>query len=205
MLPDLALDDIENRNLVLEPQTPASPTTTIEKPRAEALCNSLSDGLLVPRVAAGRDLGGDRGPAGDRPGDDRRDDAARVAARRQVPRPGLSPADRTLLAVAGWLLPRSRWSSSAVTPATLLRWHRRLVDRSRDFAKIAARSRRGLSSSRPLRREPSHRAALGARASGSTGEAPRSSRPPGHKRPNTGPRRCGRSRARLRTRRCGRR
>ena len=47
--------------------------------------------------------------------------------RRQVPRPALRPADRLFLAAASRLLPRMRWSSFLVKPATLLRWHRRLV------------------------------------------------------------------------------
>jgi putative transposase len=45
----------------------------------------------------------------------------------KVRRPELAPADRALLAAASRLLPRSRWISFAVTPATLLRWRRRLV------------------------------------------------------------------------------
>jgi putative transposase len=49
--------------------------------------------------------------------------------RRQVNRPQLRPSDRILLAAASGLLPRSRWSSFLVSPATLLRWHRRLVAR----------------------------------------------------------------------------
>ena len=47
--------------------------------------------------------------------------------RRQVGRPTFRPADRWLLAAAARMLPRVRWSSFLVTPATLLRWHRRLV------------------------------------------------------------------------------
>jgi putative transposase len=47
--------------------------------------------------------------------------------RRQVARPRLEPADRVLLAAISRVLPRTRWSCSLVTPATLLRWHRRLV------------------------------------------------------------------------------
>src|SRR5437660_1819459 len=49
--------------------------------------------------------------------------------RRQTRRPQLTMADRVLLAAASRLLPRSSWRSFLVTPATLLRWHRRLVAR----------------------------------------------------------------------------
>jgi putative transposase len=47
--------------------------------------------------------------------------------RRQVPRPAFGWGDRMLLAAASRMLPRDRWSSFLVTPATLLHWHRRLV------------------------------------------------------------------------------
>ncbi len=47
--------------------------------------------------------------------------------RRQVQRPALEPADRAFLAAASRVLDRRRWGSFLVTPATLLRWHRRLV------------------------------------------------------------------------------
>jgi putative transposase len=49
--------------------------------------------------------------------------------RRQARRPRLTMADRVLLAAASRLLPRPTWRSFMVTPATLLRWHRRLVAR----------------------------------------------------------------------------
>jgi putative transposase len=49
--------------------------------------------------------------------------------RRQAGRPQLTTADRVLLAAASRLLPRPNWRSFMVTPATLLRWHRRLVAR----------------------------------------------------------------------------
>ncbi|ONH25501.1 integrase core domain-containing protein [Pseudofrankia asymbiotica] len=49
--------------------------------------------------------------------------------RRQVARPRYSPSDRVLLASLAQLLPRPRWSTFLVTPATLLRWHRELVRR----------------------------------------------------------------------------
>ena len=47
--------------------------------------------------------------------------------RRQAKRPQLTTADRVLLAAASRLLPRPSWRSFMVTPATLVRWHRRLV------------------------------------------------------------------------------
>jgi len=47
--------------------------------------------------------------------------------RRQIRRPALRDADRLFLAAASRVLPRVRWSSFLVAPATLLRWHRRLV------------------------------------------------------------------------------
>ena len=47
--------------------------------------------------------------------------------RRQIERPTFRFADRWFLAAAARTLPRVRWSSFLVTPATLLRWHRRLV------------------------------------------------------------------------------
>jgi putative transposase len=49
--------------------------------------------------------------------------------RRQTGRPQLRPGDRLLRAAASQLLPHSRWGSFLLTPATLLRWHRRLVAR----------------------------------------------------------------------------
>jgi putative transposase len=49
--------------------------------------------------------------------------------RRQVKRPAFRPADRAILALLSRALPRSHWSTFLVTPATILRWHRRLVTR----------------------------------------------------------------------------
>jgi hypothetical protein len=49
--------------------------------------------------------------------------------RRTVKRPPLGRRDRLLLAAAGGLLPRDRWSAFLVSPQTLLRWHRELVRR----------------------------------------------------------------------------
>jgi putative transposase len=49
--------------------------------------------------------------------------------RRTVKRPPLRRRDRLVLAAAGGLLPRDRWSAFLVSPQTLLRWHRELVRR----------------------------------------------------------------------------
>jgi putative transposase len=48
---------------------------------------------------------------------------------RTAKRPPLRRRDRLLLAAAGGLLPRDRWSLLLVSPQTLLRWHRELVRR----------------------------------------------------------------------------
>src|SRR3982751_3787985 len=48
---------------------------------------------------------------------------------RQVPRPRYTPADRMVLAALAKLLPREGWAVFLVTPATLLRWHRKLIVR----------------------------------------------------------------------------
>jgi hypothetical protein len=42
-------------------------------------------------------------------------------------RPVLTAVDRLFLAAASRCLARDRWRSFMITPATLLRWHRRLV------------------------------------------------------------------------------
>jgi hypothetical protein len=47
--------------------------------------------------------------------------------RRQVRQPPFRSADRLFLAAASRMLPKGTCSSFLVTPATLLRWHRRLV------------------------------------------------------------------------------
>lgn len=48
---------------------------------------------------------------------------------RQVKRLDLEPSDRAVLSALAQLLPRPRWATFMVTPATLLRWHRNLIAR----------------------------------------------------------------------------
>src|SRR5262245_39043917 len=69
--------------------------------------------------------------------------------RRQVHRPTFRPADRWFLAAASQLLPRVKWSAFLVTPATLLRWHRRMVAERWTYAQrpgrpMIAKERRAL-------------------------------------------------------------
>jgi putative transposase len=54
--------------------------------------------------------------------------------RRQAGRVRYQPADRLWLAALSRLIPRHRWREVfAVTPATLLAWHRRLIARKGDY------------------------------------------------------------------------
>jgi putative transposase len=54
--------------------------------------------------------------------------------RRQVARVRYTPADGVWLAALSRLVPRRRWAEVfAVTPATILAWHRRLVARKWDY------------------------------------------------------------------------
>ena len=54
--------------------------------------------------------------------------------RRQIGRVRYRPADRMWLAALSRLIPRRRWGEVfAVTPATLLAWHRRLAARKWDY------------------------------------------------------------------------
>ena len=59
--------------------------------------------------------------------------------RRQVRRPAFRAADRVFLAAASRRLPRVSWSVFLVRPATLLRWHRRLVARRWTYARPPGR------------------------------------------------------------------
>jgi putative transposase len=57
-----------------------------------------------------------------------------MVLRRQVSRVRYQPADRLWLAALSRLIPRQRWGEVfAVTPATLLAWHRRLVARKWNY------------------------------------------------------------------------
>jgi len=49
--------------------------------------------------------------------------------RRQIDRPTLTEADRSLLGAIASVLPRTRRAGWLVTPDTLLRWHRRRIAR----------------------------------------------------------------------------
>ena len=54
--------------------------------------------------------------------------------RRHTRRPAMTWADRLFLAAASQLLPRARWQSFLITPATLRRWHRRLMAKRWTYA-----------------------------------------------------------------------
>jgi hypothetical protein len=59
--------------------------------------------------------------------------------RRQIGRVRYQPGDRLWLAALSWLIPRRRWGEVfAVTPATLLAWHRRLVAGKWDYNEPSA-------------------------------------------------------------------
>ena len=55
--------------------------------------------------------------------------------RRQVSRPRFRPADRALLGALARLLPRERWASLIVCPATVRRWHRDALARRWTYAR----------------------------------------------------------------------
>jgi putative transposase len=54
--------------------------------------------------------------------------------RRQAGRPRLTRADRALFAALSRVVPRTAWTNLAVTPDTVLRWHRQLVARRWTYA-----------------------------------------------------------------------
>src|SRR5262245_10346347 len=59
--------------------------------------------------------------------------------RRKTRRPAMTAIDRLFLSAASRLLPRARWRSFIMTPATLRRWHRRLVAKRWTCARPAGR------------------------------------------------------------------
>ena len=65
--------------------------------------------------------------------------------RRRTRRPAVTPIDRPFLTAASRLLPRARWKVFVITPATLLRWHQRLVARRWTYT--------GRPGRRPIRRD----------------------------------------------------
>jgi len=68
--------------------------------------------------------------------------------RRHIPRVQYEPPDRAWLAALSRLIPRHRWTQVfALTPATVLAWHRRLV-----AANGPIPSARGAIAHRPCRR-----------------------------------------------------
>jgi hypothetical protein len=61
-----------------------------------------------------------------------------AVVRRQVRGPTLEPADRVILAALSRLLPRARWGSFFVIPATVLRWHRDLLARKWTYPRTSS-------------------------------------------------------------------
>jgi len=59
--------------------------------------------------------------------------------RRRIGCPAMTWPDRFFLAAASRVLPRSRWRSFLVTPATLLRWHRRFIAKHWTYTRRAGR------------------------------------------------------------------
>jgi putative transposase len=59
--------------------------------------------------------------------------------RRQVRRPASRSADRMFWAAASRMLPKGSWSLFVITPATLLRWHRRQVANRWTYKRRAGR------------------------------------------------------------------
>ncbi|MGW3690256.1 hypothetical protein ACWD7C_39935 [Streptomyces sp. NPDC005134] len=98
--------------------------------------------------------------------------------RRQIARVHYEPADRIWLTVLSRLVPRERWRQVfAVTPTTLLAWHRQLIARKWTFTarRRPGRPRTALTSGWPGRTAAG--ATAGSRAS-SPASATRSAHPP---------------------------
>jgi len=75
--------------------------------------------------------------------------------RRQISRVRYQPADRLWLAALSQLIPRRRWVEVfAVTPATLLAWHRRLITRKWDYTSRRRPGRAAHGSRDPQARDP---------------------------------------------------
>ena len=75
--------------------------------------------------------------------------------RRQISQVCYQPGDRLWLAALSRLVPRRRWSEVyAVTPATLLAWHRQLVARKCDYTSRQRPRRAGHRSRDPHARDP---------------------------------------------------
>ena len=68
-----------------------------------------------------------------------------LAILQRTRRPAMMWTDRLFLTAASRLLPRAGWWSFIITPATLLRWHRRLVGKRWTYARRVGRP--------PIRRE----------------------------------------------------
>src|SRR6266516_5401676 len=76
---------------------------------------------------------------------------------RQISRVRYQPGDRLWLAALPRPIPRRRWGEVfAVTPATLLAWHRRLVARKRDYTN-RRRPRRAVHGGRDQHARDPHR------------------------------------------------
>jgi len=94
----------------------------------------------------------------------------RVLRRTSGP-PKLRMVDRVLLAAASRAIPRDRWATFIVTPATLVRWHRELVRRKWTYGRTGRPGRPPINPEvRELvlsiaREEPSGGAACGSKAS----------------------------------------
>jgi hypothetical protein len=97
---------------------------------------------------------------------------------RQVPRPPFEPDDRALLSALARAVGRDRWSNVIVTPATRVRWRRRLV------AKRWTCSHRPGGCPPPSNREPTPRRTTAARVRRALHTHPPAPRAPTPAQPN---------------------